>query len=217
MEQMNILISTEDGLASFSDFFFDEDQADKMKAFAEGLGYKVTIEKTDQEFCSYLNPLKRQQIRDIDWQDYRNILYLIKNRNKSDYDITKGLGSEGSGMAVLSKMRKVLAEYTTFTELEGNNITEEQLETFAKSMVNKFQVTSCQVKKKIEKLKGKGCSVGSADEYPECQNGFHKDCFLCPHNKDANSPIKNDVDIKRFNEELKKDGTYLINKFKDKK
>jgi hypothetical protein len=195
---MNIVHSTADGWACFSDYF-DEDEIPKMVEFAKSLKHTVTVEETDRRFRDVLNPLRKPNIRDIDWQNYMNIVYVIKNRDKSDEAICEGLGSAGSGFSITVRRGKIMTQYSKFLEVEGGNVTEEKLVEFAKLVANKFSVTDNAILKSIEKMKRKGCTILALDGFPECRTNFHADCITCPFNKDAGSPIKNEIDINRFN------------------
>ena len=133
----------------FFESYFDKDDAEKLKNFIEDeLGYKTTLEKEDsREFKPHPAIWKKNVVRDIDWSNYKNIIYIIKNRDNSDEDIVKGLGSEGSGFSITIKRGTVMTEYSKLLELGGNIPSEEELIEFAKKICNKF-------------MKGKKINVG---------------------------------------------------------
>lgn len=200
MTDMTVYVSTTEGLACFGDEFFDENEADKLIEFAKKLGYKVTKEVTTELFADSLNPLRRHQVRDIDWSNYRNILYVIKNRDKSDEEIVRGLHSEGSGFSITVKRGQIMTEYSNFLELDGKNVTEEKLIAVCKRIAGMFISNPSAMQDKIDELIDAGCTVGKSSGYPECQKGFHKGCYACPWNAACKKPIKNEIDVAKFNE-----------------
>lgn len=195
---MNIIHSKVDGWAVFTEYF-DEDEIPKMVEFAKSLKYSVTVEETDKRFRDILNPIRKPNIRDINWQNYANIVYVIKNRDKNDEAICEGLGSAGSGFSITVRRGKIMTEYSKFLEVEGGNVTEEKLVEFAKLLANKFSVTDNAILKSIERMKRKGCTIMDNEGFPECRIRFHTECIGCPFNKDAGNPIRNEIDINRFN------------------
>ncbi|MFH1072884.1 MAG: hypothetical protein V1743_05640 [Nanoarchaeota archaeon] len=210
-KKMILIISKTDELCSFSDEYFEAKDATKLKDFVERLGYEVSIEETDQRFANCLNPLRREVIRDIDWTDYRNITKVIKLSLKLaeeefkdsiiDEQICKELGSEGSGFSITVKRGQIMTQYALLAKLDGKTVDETHLEKISKLIAKRYQKTDAAIKNQIERMKRKGCCFEGAG-YPECENGFHKGCLKCPHNKDAGSPIKDETDILRFNEVL---------------
>lgn len=199
MKEISLIISTTDEMCSFANNFFDINEAEKLKEFAEKLGYTVVVEETAERFCDELNPLRKKMVRDIDWSNYNNILYVIKNREKNDVDIVRGLASEGSGLSITIKRGQIMTEYSTFLELEGKNVSEEKIIEFCKQIASKFFTSDNKVADYIENMQKKGCKVTEDSSFPECKDGFHKGCLICPYNKEAGNFIKNDIDIDRFN------------------
>lgn len=137
-----------DGYLFFESYFLEQD-AEKLKEFIEKeLGYQVILAKDDKrEFKPYPAIWKKNVVRDIDWNNYQNILYIINNRDRTDEDIVKGLHSEGSGFSITVKRGVVMTEYAKLLELEGRQLTEDKKIEFAKSIANKF-------------MKGKRVNVG---------------------------------------------------------
>ena len=196
---MTIYVSKTDNLASFGDYFFDKDDADKMKKFAETLGYKTAIEKCDERFANELNPFRKIQVRDIDWSNYKNVLFVIKNRDKTDEEIVKGLKSKGSGFSITVKRGQIMTEYSNLLELDGNNIDDEKLVEFAKRISSRFLHNKAAIKDIIKKLQNAGCTVSKREGFPECKTGFTEACFNCQFNTMLKKPLKNDIDLNRFN------------------
>lgn len=137
-----------DGFVFFESYFLEQD-AEKLKGFIEKeLGYKVILAKDDKrEFKPYPAIWKKNVVRDIDWSNYQNILYIIDNRDRADEDIVRGLHSEGSGFSITIKRGIVMTEYAKLLELEGRKLSEERKIEFAKNIANKF-------------MKGKRVNVG---------------------------------------------------------
>ena len=136
-------------------------------------------------------------VRDIDWSNYLNIMYVIKNRKQTDEEIVKGLHSKGSGFSITIKRGYIMTDYASLLELEGNNISNEKLVEFCKNMACKFLSNEGAIKNAIDKMIKKGCTVGSSEGFPECKTGFNESCFKCPFNPEQK--IKNDIDIVKFN------------------
>ncbi len=124
----------------FFETYFDEQDADKLKTFIEKeLGYKVVLQRdNEREFKPYPAIWKKNVVRDIDWSNYHNVLYIIKNRDKSDEDIVRGLLSEGSGFSITIKRGIVMTEYAKFLEAEGRVPSEEKLKEFSKNLAKRF-------------------------------------------------------------------------------
>lgn len=147
MTEIYMLID-KNGYLFFESYFLEQD-AEKLKNFIEKeLGYKVILTKDDKrEFKYYPAIWKKNVVRDIDWSNYQNILYIINNRDRTDEDIVRGLHSEGSGFSITVKRGIVMTEYSRLLELEGHKLTEEKKIEFAKNIANKF-------------MKGKRVNVG---------------------------------------------------------
>jgi len=128
-----------DGDVFFDDYFERED-APKLKEFIENkLGYTVNLEEDKKrEFKPVPAIWKKKVVRDINWSNYNNILYIINNRDKTDIDIVKGLHSAGSGFSITVKRGTVMTEYSKLLEAEGNKPSPEKLIEFAKKIANKF-------------------------------------------------------------------------------
>ena len=207
MAEMKVYVSEPDNLASFGDIFFDVDEADKMVKFAESLGYTVTKEDTDRRFADNNSPFRKDNVRDIDWADYKNILYIIDNRDKTDEEIVRGLKSKGSGFSITVKRGKVMTAYSNALEKITGPLTKEMKIELAKTICGKFMSGKKSMQSGIDYLKKKGCTagipVGDAGGYPECVKGFNSGCPKCPHNKDAGLIIKTPADIDRYNIILK--------------
>jgi hypothetical protein len=204
---MFVTISETDGLASFSDEFFNERDAEKMKAFAEGLGYTVSIVKTDERFADTLNPMRRKTIRDIDWSDWRVYakIYNLSMADKSPEQICSELGSQGTGMAVVMKLGRIMVQFTKFRDAEGGQLDEKKIEKFAKMLADKAKHSNRAIQSRIDRLMEHGCDAGIGEKYPECANGYHDGCFICPHNTDSGKQIHDETDIERLNDVLDKD------------
>jgi hypothetical protein len=199
MSDMIVYVSKTDGKASFGDIFFSDDEADEMVKFAEELGYDVTKEMTDKRFAEVNSPFRRINIRDIDWSDYNNILYVIEHRDKTDTQIVRGLNSEGSGFSITIKRGQIMTEYSNMLEKMNAPLTRELKVELAKVIAGKFISGRGKLANNIERMQKKGCTVGEKEGFPECRVGFNSSCFKCPHNKSAGFPIKNDADITRHN------------------
>jgi hypothetical protein len=147
-ETIEIWIDKNDDL--FFENYLRAGDADALKKFLEEeLGYDVIVSKDNTKvFKQYPAIWKKKVVRDIDWSNYNNILYIIKNRNKSDIEIVEALHSEGSGFSITIKRGIVMTEYSKFLEQEKGQVSDEQLVSLAKLITNQF-------------MKGKKISVGT--------------------------------------------------------
>jgi len=134
----------------FFDDYFDEEDSEKIKKFLEEeLEYKVVFQRDDERVFKPIPAIwKKKVVRDIDWSNYNNILYIIEYREKTDEDIVKALHSKGSGFSITIKRGIVMTEYSKLLELEGNKPSKEKLIAWSKEIVNRF-------------MKGKRIPVGS--------------------------------------------------------
>jgi hypothetical protein len=199
--RMSVYVSITDGLAAFGDIFFFEGEADKMKKFAEDLGYTVEIQETDKRFSTDNSPFRKIMVRDIDWSDYNNVLYVINNRDKTDEQICSGLKSEGSGFSVTIKRGQIMTEYINLLEKIHSPITSELKVELAKIIALHFMGGVKGMENDIIGLRKHGCTVGKVSGFPECVDGFNKECFKCPNNINI---IGTDADISKYNFVLKK-------------
>jgi len=138
---MKIIISEKDGLASFAgDEFFEEKEVPEMLKFAKGLGYIMDVEKTDSSFCDWLNPLRRQNIRAIDWTSPRTYRIIFKGieGDKENNEIAEMLGCPDSGYAVKLKMDTILREYKKWRDLDNGKLCPKRMEELCNALAKKF-------------------------------------------------------------------------------
>lgn len=207
---IDIVISKDGELAIAG--YLNENELEKVKTFLDSIGYDPVVEQVNRGFKNQFNPLRKRNIRDINWSDYRVILKVIKliRDDKSDDEITKALCSDGSGFSITVKRGILMSAYTKYIE-ENVNVTDEQLISFAKKIAKEFSGKSKNsvIVNQIEKLISKGCKVGEND-YPECEAGFGRFCFKCAFNIECGKYIQTDDDISIFNK-------VLDEKFEDEK
>jgi hypothetical protein len=196
---MDIYISTEDDLCSCGGGFFDAKDAPALKAFIESLGYKVGVIETSEPFCDNLNPLRRKNIRAVNWNNPKiwETIYILEMQGKDYDEIAKAIGCPDSGYAI--KLRGVVKHFAMYEKLEGKMLSPELITKYAQLLARSQAVTNSQIKSKIAKLINNGCQVGN-NTYPECLKGFNPQCLVCPFNDDAGHPINDALDIERYNE-----------------
>ena len=165
----------------FFDDYFDEKDAPKLKGFIEAeLGYKVNLMRdSEREFKPEPKIWKKNVVRDIDWSNFNNILYIINHKENTDEDIVKGLHSEGSGFSITVKRGIILTEYTRLLETENGKPSPERLIQWAKEITNRFMKgkkldvgTTVLVMDRGKKVKGKILEYDKGDYRIEKEDGF---------------------------------------------